>query len=320
MKHNDSNHVYSIPSSRTLHFLLAFLIISILAHAAILYSTTATSALTNRHITSIPQNDSISCPRPILYNKPHKTGSTSIKADLLAWAASQHRPAYVCSPHINVSQIRIRECVPPEVHRSRCRGPVIAAHIRLDDSLLNILTSYIADKPLLVTSTRSPETRITSQFLQYQHTKLQLGKPLPPKLEAALQSFLRNWNPWQLYNYHTGSSILSPCPLSYGDRRRLEIFVNRYDVVIDVDRKNVSNVVLKSFDLFQLSGRVENVRGTGSAIFTSLTDQLLANVSCVETEMHRLFSLRLASLYQRASGERCLEFDKVHRIPVVTCF
>lgn len=248
------------------------------------------------------------CAFPFIYNKPHKTASTKIQADILHWAKSQRRPAYACNDYLSTASMQMRECIPEE--HSGCA--IIATHVILSDVMRNILRSRIGDF-WTVTSTRLPRDRVLSLFLQMRITTSEkIHESLPH-----LHTFLTSFNPWSLYNYHTGENRIGTCPMTTEEKILLRDVVNRYDVVIDANLTEHSNVILASKNLFTLSEKVSNVRGAKNLVLTPELNDLLKKKLCVEEELHFLFRMRMASAYQKITGKPCLQRS---REPKITCF
>lgn len=108
--------------------------------------------------------------------------------------------------------------------------------------------------------------------------------------------------------------------MSLQDVAAITDLVNRFDIVIDADLPDVSNAILNYTNLFQLNDSVKNKRTSEDYNFNLLdqkTKDLIKSVSCVEDEMHRMFRLRMASMYERATTTPCLSKT---RYPVPTCF
>lgn len=286
--------------------LLMLLLYTIFGVVALRYTINYVERLTSAAPTILDSPTSSKCSYPIVYNKPHKTASTRIQTDILRWASRAKRPAYRCSPFINQATIEMRECVPEDL--SGCA--VLATHIILSPVMRQIIENKIGSFRL-VTSTRDPSARVLSSYLQQQRIKGSSDIDVED-----LQKFLRTHNPWKLYNYHTGSNRRGICPLSADEKALLPDLVNQADIVVDADLRNVSNAILESNALFKISAQKANVRSSKDVVLDEKTKWLLKNITCVEVEIHRLYRLRMASLYEKATGKECLS-DKRNPSP---CF
>lgn len=238
------------------------------------------------------------CDAPIVYNKPAKTGSTSIQSAMISWANSSSRHAIRCSPYIAKASMQLRECIPYDP--TRCA--VLATHVELDRSTRELLTHRLGGRFILLTSTRDPLQRIVSLYMQMRRIQADQAQ----KNLSDIEDFTRGLNPWDLYNYHTGEARTGTCPMEEVEKRLLVNLVKHVDIVLDIDLLDQSNKILKSHDLFQLSSKRSNVRGSWKLVLNNSVKEAIKSVSCVEDEMHRLFRLRMASLYGRATGKPCL--------------
>lgn len=92
----------------------------------------------------------------------------------------------------------------------------------------------------------------------------------------------------------------------------------KYDVVIDANLVNASNTILNHYGLFKLP-RPEmevtaNVRGTLGLNFSKEVKDMIKSVSCVEDELHRAFHMRMASLYERITGKKCIRHGDINEL------
>lgn len=248
------------------------------------------------------------CNAPIVYNKPAKTGSTSIQSAMIAWAKSSGRRGIKCSSYIAKASMQLRECIPYD--SSRCA--VLTTHMELDRDTRELLANRLGGRFVSVTSTRAPVQRIVSLYMQMRRMRVDEAR----KNMSDIESFARGLNPWDLYNYHSGEARTGSCPMEEVEKRVLVKLVKHYDIVVDMDLREHSNAILKSHDLFQVSKERINVRGSRRLVLNDKVKESIKRVSCVEEEMHRLFRLRMASLYEKATGKACLSEQ---RNPT-TCF
>lgn len=121
-----------------------------------------------------------------------------------------------------------------------------------------------------------------------------------------------------MYNYHAGVARTGNCPLS--SQERLDIFdvATKYDVVIDANLVNASNTILEYYGLFQLPKPemevTANVRGTLGLNVSEEVRRMIKSVSCVEDELHRAFHMRMASLYEKITGKKCIRHGDINEL------
>eukprot|EP00177_Eucheuma_denticulatum_P006430 GFKZ01011730.1.p1 GENE.GFKZ01011730.1~~GFKZ01011730.1.p1 ORF type:complete len:331 (-),score=34.68 GFKZ01011730.1:44-964(-) len=297
---------YSISSPLlSVSVVLLFLLNSFTLHT--LHST-PTPIPTANHLITLASNTTSSCKFPLVYNKPHKTGSTTVQRALSNWAKEHNRTFVSCSDYIDKASLQLRECLKPDP--SGCA--VIATHIVLDRDTKVLLTERFGSYKLL-TSTRRARSRILSAFLQYHWTK---ARYLRKEDEVFLREFLDSFNPWTLYNYHTGLYREGACPLSEEGRHAVAQLAKTFDVVVDVDLVKQSEAILEHWGLCRLGGIHANTRGAADMRVPDDVERRLKEVSCVEEELHRLLRLRMASLYEKATGKNCLLGER----EPTTCF
>lgn len=251
------------------------------------------------------------CAYPLVYNKPPKTASTHVQFAIADWAARHNRSNYDCSTQPFETAIYLRECVP----RTDDGCGVLNCHVILNTYAMDVVRERLP-RFRLVTSTRYPPHRIVSHFLQINRIQANDTERLNSRLRSYLQ---RKFNPWRLFNFHVGTERFGSCPLRLEESSHIWATMTRYDFVVDANIPEASNVILKHNGLFQLpiSSHRENPRGAWATSLSEETLEALHNVSCVEREMHKALLLRMASLYERATGKRCITHGR--RAALTSC-
>lgn len=244
------------------------------------------------------------CEFAVVYNKPPKTASTFIQGVITNWTEETRRPNHICANQSLESALYLHECLP------RAANPcgVVNCHLVLTPSINAILTRRLPNYRLL-TSTRYPPHRIVSNFLQVNLFQAHESAIM----HTELTNYLRDkFNPWKLYNYHTGEHRTGCCPLRMEEKTLIVDAVTKYDLVIDANLPHISNAILKHHGLFQLPVQADRVNNRGASTFTLPTQAVhaLQNVSCVEQELHKALQMRMASLYEQATGFSCIQHGR----------
>lgn len=271
-------------------------------------SSTDLSGQSIRSLTSF--NLRGSCEFPIVYNKPPKTAGTYVQTLITDWTRKTGRANYLCGGRRAVeTSVYLHDCV----SRNDDGCGVLNAHLVLTPQATTILKQRLPNYRLL-TSTRYPAHRIVSFYLQLNLFKTE-NMSDPNQVERGLQHYLRNqYNPWGLYNFHTGEyRKKTSCPLRQSERLDIFNLASQYDLVVDANVPEISNVILRDYGLFQFPEIADhvNVRGAGEMNLSKETLDLIRNVSCVEDEMHRAFHMRMGSLYEKATGKTCVESGRI---------
>lgn len=247
---------------------------------------------------------SLKCPYPLVYNKPHKTASTYIQGLITNWSKETGRGNYVCAGQSLESAIYLPECIP---HKSDGCG-VVNCHLILSPETTGILDARMPDHRK-ITSTRYPPHRIISNFLQIN----QIRHDSVNETHNALRTYLsKKFNPWKLYNFHTGEDRVGSCPLKMSDRVMIYNMVTKFDFVVDANLVEESNTILRHNGLFtfpEVSNKV-NFRGASGMKLPEDIQQLLRDVACVEFELHKALQMRMASLYEQATGKSCVKHGR----------
>lgn len=202
----------------------------------------------------------------------------------------------------------LRDCLPSPLSANPDAGDmckVLNCPFYLDETTRGLLDQRLPNHVLL-TSTRYPPHRIVSSYLHRSNFNLD---DLDNRNEFwdSLRTYLREYNPWTLFNYHTKKAINRPCPLTHSDTVMINSVMARYNIVIDVNLPTISNHILRHFNLFTLPNAPRIAQRAAFRLAPPLdVQQLLSSVVCVETEMHFALHFRMASLYEKITGQPCV--------------
>lgn len=247
------------------------------------------------------------CDFPFVYNKAPKCASSFIHSVINKWSKEQGRNNYKCGLGPSKSNLILEECLPRKV-RDHCG--ILNCHIFLNKQTKKVVSERLPNHRLM-TSTRYPPHRIVSFYLFVRGFTVDTITSNPPRHFLLLRNYLRQYNPWRLYNYHTGEYRTGTCPLSDGERILITSLAQQYHIVIDANLRNVSNEILGHYNLFQLpllqQGEKRNKEGGAYRMqLTGEVKEALQNVSCVESALHQALQVRMASAYQEATGIPCV--------------
>lgn len=266
------------------------------------------------------------CDFEIVYNKPPKSAGTYVQTLMTKWAAQENRQNILCRGKRAIeTSVYLKECI-PRSDPSRCS--VISAHMFLSGEVRSLLSQRLPSHRLL-TSTRYPAHRIVSFFLQLNllnRTKTRTSNDRNSGLdEEALNDYLTRFNPWSLYNFHAGEKRQGSCPLRLEEINEIFDLASRYDLVVDANLPEQSNIILEHYNLFrfptetadsdpQNSRKKVNERGTSNLVLSNKTKGLIKKVSCVEDALHKALHLRMASLMETINGQRCIESGRIENL------
>lgn len=280
-------------------FCLVLTIVLLISPATVFRPFVNQPLLTRSSAVQAPQ-----CPYPLVYNKPHKTASTFIQSLITNWTMETNRGNYVCAGQSLETAFYLPECIPRE--SDGCG--VLNCHVILSPEVHSILNTRMPGHRIL-TSTRYPPHRIVSNFLQINFVQPDAVNETYDALRLYLS---KKFNPWKLYNYHTGEGRVGSCPLQASDKHAIYNMVMKYDIVIDANLVEESNDILKHNGLFtfpEASSKL-NFRGASGMSLPDDIKDLLRDVSCVEKELHKALQMRMASLYEQATGKSCVKHGR----------
>lgn len=246
-----------------------------------------------------------------MYNKPPKTASTYIVSVVDDWTRKTNRTHYRCS-HAHLSTaLTLRECLP----RDGDSCGVITSHLQLVPGVRDILRTRLPQHVLL-TSTRYPAHRIVSLYLE--ENNLTSSALRSPASWDKLREYLRTYNAWQLFNYNTGQNYYGRSALTEHEKHQIFYSAMQFDVVINAQLVAESNVILDHFGLFKLPAAEHAVRklvrGAEHLAVPDDVKEMLRFASRVDIQLHRALLVRMASVYEKASGVQCVTHG---RMPVL---
>lgn len=254
-------------------------------------------------VSTLPSN--VTCEYPIVYNKPWKTGSTFIYTAINTWARNVGRPTFTCSSWPHTAALTLPECLPASPEPCG----IYNGHLIIGTSVDEILQRRFPNYKLL-TSTRYAPHRIISSFFQtYGYDDKSV---INDAFFLRLEHFLTNvFNPYEIVSWYfkEPKTMFRDCPMSAGEKYDMMNEVSKFDFVIDINLMEESNAILKHFSLFTLSDTDAPINTRGTAHKLSLPiriKHLLYNVSCYERELHHSLLLRMSSLYEVATGSKCV--------------
>ena len=269
---------------------ISIAIVSVITVCVILGSVNV-SHIVERYLSGRYGNSSEEDPI-IVYNKPRKTGSSSL-AELLRTQIGGEEKYWV----------------PAKFHNDYLLGLNIMAGARLfvqhrsiPDDALNKLREL--GKVILVTSTREPMQRWLSEFKQLR--KLTSTQPID---WDEFGRWMRG-TPCDFHlNYHSGKRY--DCSADATDHYMTEEarkIVRRYDVVLDLDHIKQSRVVamkMLGIDLAKIP--MKNVRQTDEEeVMPKAIEEKLREKTRFESVLHREMLVHLALNYQAITKQRCV--------------
>lgn len=326
------NTSFSSPSLSTIIFIL---IVAPLALYFAINSSFRTSTIGTTQTPSqlVPTLDQASPPnaheqsRPrcnfsVVFNKPPKTASSFVVSMLRSWSSQVNRTFTNCRGERAVeSNMYLTDCIPR--HDDGCF--TFGTHFYLTENTVQFFHRRLPTVRFL-TSTRYPPHRIFSLYLEINNANFSSSPPSDAKsdwIDRDFQRYLLNdFNPWSMYNYHTGENRFGRCPLTEADKKDIFLMASRYDIVVNANLVNESNEILSHFGLFQFpqpsaSKRVQ-YRGATTFIPSANSTRLINTVSCVEDELHHALLLRMASLHEFITDRECISHGTIHSVS--TCF
>lgn len=182
--------------------------------------------------------------RLILYNKPPKTGSTTIRVAMTELMEKNNMNAAHCFRRTEWNDMSIRSIV--NLHKIDFWG----CHLRLTKDKVNNLMMMRGGNVVFMTSTRRPENIILSSYLQYNRNRereiLSRTSEGDIQKEVALyKSFVDQYPIDALYVFHGAEEPLKECPVKWPHVLSMREVAERYEIVVDVTRPEESAAMVQ---------------------------------------------------------------------------
>lgn len=180
----------------------------------------------------------------VLYNKPPKTGSTTIRVAMSKAMAEKGIKSAHCFSMTEWNDMALRTIV--HLHDIGFWG----CHVRLFEPRFNTVASMRGGNVIFMTSTRDSGNIILSAYLQLHRARQDQIMALTDEkeIQAEVQQFEQFVDDYPidaLYNFHGASVPLKECPPRWPHTLAMRDIAERYQVVVDLERADESTVMVE---------------------------------------------------------------------------
>lgn len=245
----------------------------------------------------------------LFYNRPPKTGSTTIR---IAFKEALDKLGMVsarCFNKIEWNEMAVKTII------NRREIDFYGCHTRLITRRYNDISQMRSGNVTFITSTRDPKNIILSAFLQFNRDRNIPTITDPEQMKVEVQrykDYIEKYPVDALYRYHGAENVLRGCPVQWEHQESMRFVAERYEVVIDLDRPEESATMVEA---------VTGIRPDFSGMYNTRTldtsGPMLAELMKVDTSyktcgnvlVHNTLKQQFNIIKDRLMQNRCFDED-----------
>lgn len=181
--------------------------------------------------------------RLVFYNKPPKTGSTTVRVALHKAAAAAGLSAARCFATPRWNEAALRTLV------RRGRADVYACHTRLDGARFAAVSALRGGNVTFVTGTRDARRIVLSAYLQRERARdvaAIAGAQAVADEVRRYRRFVDAYPVDALYKFHGADVPLRACPAGWAHEQAMRRVAERYEAVVDLQRPAESAAMIEA--------------------------------------------------------------------------
>lgn len=215
----------------------------------------------------------------VFYNKPPKTGSTTVRIAMSAAAEQVGRVAAKCFQKTEWNELGLRTLIKRE------DVDFYGCHTRLFRNRFTDILAMRGGNVTFMTNTRTPDNIILSAYLQKNRHR-DFTKVIDPRLMkqeiGEYEQYVSTYPISALYRFHGGEEPLLECPIKFKHENEMRMLAERYEIVVDLERPEESASIVQA-----ITGLTPNFTMKFNERTTDLSSPMLAALASVDTS-HRM--------------------------------
>lgn len=245
----------------------------------------------------------------LFYNRPPKTGSTTIRIAFKEALDKQGLVSAKCFNKIEWNEMAVKTIV------NRREVDFYGCHTRLITRRYNEIAQMRNGNVTFITSTRDPKDIILSAFLQFNRERNIPSITDPEQIKVEVQrykDYIEKYPIDALYRYHGADKVLRGCPDQWEHQEAMRFIAERYEVVIDLDRPEESATMVEA-----VTGLRPDFSGMYNTRTTDKSGPMMAELMKVDTShktcgnqlVHATLKQQFNIIKDRLMQNRCFDED-----------
>lgn len=246
--------------------------------------------------------------RLLFYNRPPKTGSTSVRFAMKAALDDAGLTSAKCFNRIEWNEMGLRTII------NRRQVDFYGCHTRMFDWRFTIVSNMRAGNVVFMTSTRRANDIVLSAYLQ-QHRERDVlairGESEIAKEVQQYKAFVKKYPVNALYMYHGAGEELTTCPVQWRHIEAMRRIAERYEIIIDLERPEESAAMVQIVTGLRPNFNIRmNERTTEDGpMLRQLRKVNTSSVSCGNELVHQVLMQQFNIIKDRLMQNRCFDED-----------
>lgn len=247
--------------------------------------------------------------RLIFYNRPPKTGSTTVRIAMKNALEANSMTAAKCFNMIEWNEMAIKTIV------NQRDVDFYGCHTRLTPARYEAVSHMRDGNVTFITNTRDPKDIILSAYLQANRKRDVTAITDLNDMKREVENYKQHVESYHiaaLYDYHGADVPLGNCPAEWKHEDAMRRVAERYEVVIDLKRPSESAAMVEAVTGLrpEFTGRYnERTKDTSGAMLRMLKEIDTSHMNCGNELVHKVLMQQFNIIKDRLMQNRCFNED-----------